>query len=319
MLFRAALKRTFASASYKFDLGQCKYLKIKCLSELGWFNNQLYESEGKAQKGLDHWMLVRDQKNLAGVSSLIEVGGMNGEKLTFLQDCGWRHTFMDKVYESHGIDKMLQQKKIDFLFVTHEHHDHFLGIPCVLKHYPAIPLYVPETFTQKAFQYISQDPAFKTTAEPNNYQKHSGKINKIREGAVTPLSTGIGAITFAAELGGGLKGESTIFANIAGKGLVILTGCCHKGILEVIEYAKANIEGGDNIYGIYGGLHLGPYGYLMKGAKETIEKLRKYRIPKVAANHCTGTEGIKAMINAGISLVKGREGNKITDGDILIF
>ena len=91
------------------------------------------------------------------------------------------------------------------------------------------------------------------------------------------------------------------------------------GILEIIKYANKNIVNGDNIYGIYGGLHLGPYGYSLKNSDEVIDKLKSLKIPKIAANHCTGECAIEKMLLAKMNLVKGRKTNRITDGDSFTF
>ena len=49
---------------------------------------------------------------------------------------------------------MLKDKSIDFLYISHEHFDHFWGIEAVLKYYPDIKIIVPKTFTPDAFEFI---------------------------------------------------------------------------------------------------------------------------------------------------------------------
>ena len=46
-----------------------------------------------------------------------------------------------------------------------------------------------------------------------------------------------------------------IVANVKEKGLVIVTGCGHAGIINTINYAKA-LTGINKIYAVIGGFHL---------------------------------------------------------------
>ncbi len=303
-----------------FDLGKCAGIRVKCLSEIGWFDHKLYLAEAERQPGVDHWHLVRDRKNLAGVSSLVEIENTGGRRTTFLQDCGWNHDYMDKLYAKYGVDTMLRKRQIRFLFITHEHHDHFLGVPCVLRHFPDIPVYVPASITTNAHKYFMMDP-FDTTAEPNRYQKHRGCLHLVPQDRMMRLEglDGCGTTSFDVDLGRGQRGESAIFAQLEDKGLVIFTGCCHLGILNILDYAKKNIVGGDRVYGIYGGLHLAPKGSLLAGARETAEGLAKRGVEKVAANHCTGEPGIRALLEAGVKVAGPREGQHVGGGDSFVF
>jgi len=295
----------------KFDIGKLKSLHVKCLSEIGWFNSEIYVNERKKMPNASFWDIVRDPNNLAGACSLINAADLRGRSHKFLFDAGWSHSYMIKIFEENGIDKMLKNKEIEFSFISHEHHDHFLGIPVILKYFPNIPLYLPETFTEKAYKYIRQIP-FKTTAFINNLGKHTGPIYKISQQNMMQIGniSGLASITFDMKLDSELHGESTIFANIEDKGIIILTGCCHYGINETIKFAQQNIEGGENIYGVYGGLHLGPYGKPLKGCDSQLCELKKLNIPKIGANHCTGAEVIDIMIKKKFNIVKGNNGNK---------
>lgn len=52
-----------------------------------------------------------------------------------------------------------------------------------------------------------------------------------------------------------IKDDQALVVNILDKGLVILTGCGHAGIINTINYAK-KITGIDRIHAIIGGFHL---------------------------------------------------------------
>ncbi len=69
------------------------------------------------------------------------------------------------------------------------------------------------------------------------------------------------------------------------RGLVLLLGCCHAGIVNTIAHARQQ-TGVDGIYAVIGGTHLGftPSNQL----EETIAALRECHIQKILGSHCTG-------------------------------
>lgn len=72
------------------------------------------------------------------------------------------------------------------------------------------------------------------------------------------------------------------------KGLVVITGCAHSGICEIIQYAQ-KITGGSNIVAVVGGFHL-RYASLV-----ALYKIQKFfnqkNIEHVYGCHCTGPWG----------------------------
>ncbi len=73
---------------------------------------------------------------------------------------------------------------------------------------------------------------------------------------------------------------------ITGKrGLVLLLGCCHAGVVNTIEHARER-TGITDIYAVIGGTHLG----FSDAAQldQTVKALRGYRIQKLCPSHCTG-------------------------------
>ncbi len=69
------------------------------------------------------------------------------------------------------------------------------------------------------------------------------------------------------------------------RGLVLLLGCCHAGLINTIEQARLR-SGIAEVYAVIGGTHLGfcPPAQL----DETIKALRGYKIHKLCVSHCTG-------------------------------
>lgn len=69
------------------------------------------------------------------------------------------------------------------------------------------------------------------------------------------------------------------------KGLVILLGCCHAGLVNTLEHI-AYVTGRRDIYAIVGGTHLGFCS--QDQVEQTIAAIRSLGIRKLAASHCTG-------------------------------
>ena len=69
------------------------------------------------------------------------------------------------------------------------------------------------------------------------------------------------------------------------KGMVILLGCCHAGLVNTLEHV-AEQTGRRDIYAVIGGTHLGFCG--QEQMARTISVLKQWKIAKVAASHCTG-------------------------------
>jgi len=70
-----------------------------------------------------------------------------------------------------------------------------------------------------------------------------------------------------------------------GKGLVLVLGCCHAGLVNTLEHV-AHTMGRRDVHTIIGGTHLGFCG--KEQIDNTISVLKKSGIRKLAASHCTG-------------------------------
>jgi len=69
------------------------------------------------------------------------------------------------------------------------------------------------------------------------------------------------------------------------KGLVLLLGCCHAGLINTLEHTASSM-GRRDVYAVIGGTHLGFCG--RDQLEETIAVLGKAGIAKLVASHCTG-------------------------------
>ncbi|MBN1141711.1 MAG: MBL fold metallo-hydrolase [Deltaproteobacteria bacterium] len=75
---------------------------------------------------------------------------------------------------------------------------------------------------------------------------------------------------------------------VTDQGLVILFGCAHAGIINIIRHAVAR-TGENRLAALIGGTHLGFLGKERMAA--SVAELKNYPLQCVACSHCTGLEG----------------------------
>jgi 7,8-dihydropterin-6-yl-methyl-4-(beta-D-ribofuranosyl)aminobenzene 5'-phosphate synthase len=80
--------------------------------------------------------------------------------------------------------------------------------------------------------------------------------------------------------------DRALVVNIKGKGLVIISGCAHAGIINTIRYAR-EITGLTKVYAILGGFHLAGKEF-EKRIEPTIEELKDINPELIVPSHCTG-------------------------------
>jgi len=69
------------------------------------------------------------------------------------------------------------------------------------------------------------------------------------------------------------------------KGVIVMTGCAHPGIVNIIKKAK-KIRPGKQIYLVMGGFHLG--GVSDSKLRSIIKEFRNLGVKKVGPCHCSG-------------------------------
>ncbi|MDQ7784410.1 MAG: hypothetical protein RDU20_16100 [Desulfomonilaceae bacterium] len=307
-------------------IGECKSVSIKCVSEVGWWDTGVLISDmmkGGGPKDSDQWTTKWNQENGAGSCSLVEVESLDGGKTKFLMDTGWNPKYMDERFKATGVDKMLKNGEIAFLYLTHEHLDHLWGLQTTLKYNPELKILIPSTFTPPGAKFIGgadfPDPGTK------NAVAHKGELVKLQIGEMTRLADGVCSVGFDIPIILKIRGEQSLYFNVKDKGLVLCTGCCHQNVITFSDYAVNNLGAKGKIYGLYGGLHIAPFGKLEQQQAGWIEQMGAYGFKKVAANHCTGLPAVRKMVELGYPVVQGRgaEGSEsdlyIGNGDSVVF
>ncbi len=151
----------------------------------------------------------------------------------------------------------LDPKSIDKVVISHIHADHVGGLEGFLKRNNKVIVYIPKSFPNSIKSMIKKSGA--KLVEVSEFQKISDSI----------YTTG--------ELPGPPEEQSLIINSK--KGLIIITGCAHPGIVNIIKKAKELMKN-ENVYLVLGGFHHPPL--------SVVKEFRKLKVKKVAPSHCTG-------------------------------
>ncbi len=88
------------------------------------------------------------------------------------------------------------------------------------------------------------------------------------------------------------RGEQALFFNVKGKGLVVLSGCAHVGIVNTVKHAQ-KIAGTDKIHAVMGGFHL--INAKPEIIQNTVADIKAMKPDYIVPTHCTGFEAILAF------------------------
>jgi 7,8-dihydropterin-6-yl-methyl-4-(beta-D-ribofuranosyl)aminobenzene 5'-phosphate synthase len=82
-------------------------------------------------------------------------------------------------------------------------------------------------------------------------------------------------------------GEQAVILNAKGKGLVVLSACAHRGIVNTVKHAQ-KITGIEKVYMVMGGFHL--TGAKPEVIKKTVADIKAINPQYIVPTHCTGFE-----------------------------
>jgi len=105
--------------------------------------------------------------------------------------------------------------------------------------------------------------------------------------------------------------DSAIVFNVKDKGLVVLSGCAHSGIVNTVAYAKA-ATGVDTVLAVMGGFHLSGMD-VDTVIQPTIDALKAFNPTYIVPTHCTGRLAIQ-MIEKELpdSFILNMSGTRLT-------
>jgi len=190
-----------------------------------------------------------------GFSCLIQ-----GLEKSILFDSGARGEILLSNMEKLGINP----EKIQIVLLSHIHRDHTGGLAELLSRNQAIEVWLPYFFPADFKEEIRKKGAKVVEVD------HSREICK---GAST---SGV--------IEGWIKEQSLVLDTE--KGLVIVTGCAHPRITNILVSVKESFK--KNIYLVFGGFHLA--GFSEAEIRDIIAKFLFFGVQKVGPAHCSGEE-----------------------------
>ncbi|HEY9385988.1 MAG TPA: MBL fold metallo-hydrolase [Nitrososphaeraceae archaeon] len=263
-----------------------------------------------------------------GFSTLIDIGGDKKENNhIYLFDTGVSENGVIYNVDIFGVDL----RNVETIILSHGHLDHFTGLINILKRIskPTKVICHPDAFLKRWIVYPNGNKAKMPNLDEKQLEEVGAMIHKTKDPSFLPnddshllLITGQIPRKTSFEKGFPLQyiesnnlndnnenedkknllllpdplvnDDQAIIANIEEKGLVIVTGCGHAGIINTINYAK-QLTGVNKVYAVIGGFHLtgGMYEDIIE---PTVNELHKADPQYLVPCHCTGWKATSRII-----------------------
>jgi 7,8-dihydropterin-6-yl-methyl-4-(beta-D-ribofuranosyl)aminobenzene 5'-phosphate synthase len=201
-------------------------------------------------------------KTAWGFSCLVEIG-----ETTILFDTGGDGATLLGNMATLGIDP----QSIEIVVLSHIHGDHTGGLGALLGTGVRPTVYAPRSF-------------------PARFKADVRSLTALEE-VVGPAEILSGVYT-TGEVGSGIVEQA--LAVETSEGLVIITGCAHPGVVEMVRRARQVSEA--EVYLVLGGFHLG--GASQQRIERIIADFRALGVRRVAPCHCTGDKAMRAFADA---------------------
>jgi len=219
----------------------------------------------------------------------------------------------------HNMDVLgVDAEGIEAVVMSHGHMDHTGSLYPILERLnrPLPVVAHPEAFHGPRFFGLNDGRKlrFPVTLKKEDLSRLGGKVIESREPSLladgTVLVTGEVDRTTSFEKGlpnatlerngkeekDPIRDDQALAIHLKAKGLVIISGCAHAGIINTILHA-AKVTGVSEIHAVIGGFHLS--GPLFEPIIEkTVEALSEMHLKMIVPMHCTGWKAIQRFAQA---------------------
>lgn len=232
---------------------------------------------------------------------------METDRGNYLLDTGQGKTIVNNA-QVLGLDL----RTIRGIIISHHHWDHTGGLVPVLDLKGAVDIYAHPDFFKESYS-VSEDkvryigvPYPRPLLEAKGATfKFSREFHQIEPGlwltGEVPRRTDYerGDQKQMLKSGGGfvkddLRDDQSVIVETE-KGLFIVLGCCHSGIINTLEYIMEKM-GRRPIHAVIGGTHLGPVSDEQRG--KSIDALKAFDIERIGVSHCTGLKTASLLARA---------------------
>ena len=236
-----------------------------------------------------------------GFSCLLKVSA-GIEEHTVMMDAGMSSTCL--FHNARVFRKDLSQ--IESVFLSHGHIDHYGGLMGLMTSVrKGMSLHVhPEAFLERRLNIPGVGPSRSQTQD----EKALGEIGVAVQKASDPTVLASGLIMTSGEVKrvtdfekgfplaeakidenwvvDPFHDDQAIAVKLKDKGLVVVSGCAHAGIINTVKHIQRIVES-DKILAVLGGFHL--TGQIFEPViSPTIEEMNKIKPDHVVPMHCTG-------------------------------
>lgn len=263
-------------------------------------------------------------KNILGAHGLAIHLKIKYEKdaTNILFDTGPSH----KVIKNNIEEMKVKLDEIDMIILSHGHYDHTGGLMGILKSLnKKIPViahpdcFLPKFTLKKRFRYqgtpftiseIQQNSNLLRLKEPIKITRQVYTSGEIPRETEFEKISGAKTIKDHRIVDDKMLDDQSLIINFK-DGLIIITGCAHAGIINIIK-RSVKLTKERRIKAIIGGFHLADA--KKERIKRTIEALKSYKVEKIMPCHCTGENTIVRM-----ALEFGDKMKRVSAGETLIF
>ena len=238
---------------------------------------------------VDNYVTKRDFIAEHGFSLLIET---NGKKILF--DTGQGYALRNNLNVLE-----IDPRGIDFIVLSHGHDDHTGGLKFFIedKIFPRIIAHPDVVFPKYKVEADKEHNIGLKYSLDNFHTEFFEKPQSLGEGIIfsgeVPKRNQweLEETKYFREVNGQLekdpfKDDVSLFVP-TNKGLVVLTGCAHSGIINIIQYGL-EVTHSNRLRGIIGGMHLKSAS--QKRIEKTVGMLRELNPEFITVSHCTGVE-----------------------------